>query len=387
MRQPKTLIFHPALAPYRVDLFNRLGDALDVRVLFLSDHVPYYREFNQQELRNSLKCTHDYLVTGFRVLGREVRTHIGRIIRTFRPEVVISNEFSSTTLSVILHRCWPLNDSIGHVVWTAENCQTLRNRRYVRQALRKMCCQAADGLIVYSQEVKDCFARRWIPTEKIFVCANHQEEKSFRKKLEAARSLIDDCIRNYDLAGKKIVLYVGRLAEVKNLSRFIEAFSRMREDCPEAVLVFVGDGAERKKLQRQAERLEISERIIFAGHQEGSQLYVWYLVCAFLTLPSTEEPYGAVVNEALLAGAQVLCSSFAGSRVLIREGENGYIFDPYDIDGLANLMKRTIVDGISAEAAGQLNRKSLMPVVFERDVNSVINAVQYAAASASSRSA
>ena len=151
----RTLIFHPALAPYRVDLFNRLNERIDMKVIFLNDHVRYYDSFNQEKLRGSLKCDYDYLLSGFEILGREFRTGLGKIIDRFKPDVVVSHEFSYITLATALYRILGTKHSFGHLLWTVENNSLLEHRNFLRRFLRKICCKAVDGMLVYSDEIKN----------------------------------------------------------------------------------------------------------------------------------------------------------------------------------------------------------------------------------------
>jgi len=60
---------------------------------------------------------------------------------------------------------------------------------------------------------------------------------------------------------------------------------------------------------------------------EAQQLHAWYLCSSGFVLPSIYEPFGAVVDEALIFGLKVLCSKYAGSSYLINN-EKGILFDP-----------------------------------------------------------
>jgi len=236
-----------------------------------------------------------------------------------------------------------------------------------------------DSLVVYTQAVKDTFVRIGVPEGKLFVSGNHQDEKTFAAKIKDARPLVKRCLRDYNLLNKKVALYVGRLVGPKNLKRMIEAFARACKQDPEAVLALVGDGPERKKLELLVARLGIAHKVRFIGHREGPELYVWYLIASFLVLASTSEPYGAVVNETLLAGLPVLCSSYAGASVLIREGKNGHLFEPYNIQALCGLMKQSLANAPLAGSTDPSIRRNLMPISFKDGVISFVKAVEHAA--------
>ena len=57
----------------------------------------------------------------------------------------------------------------------------------------------------------------------------------------------------------------------------------------------------------------------------GTNRYAWFQLADLLVLPSIQEPFGAVVNEALMSGCRVLVSDCAGASMLINE-DNGSVF-------------------------------------------------------------
>ena len=73
--------------------------------------------------------------------------------------------------------------------------------------------------------------------------------------------------------------------------------------------------------------LQLTERILFPGRYEGDKLYAWYLCASGFVLPSIIEPFGTVVNEALIFGLKVFCTQYAGASCLIRTN-NGLIYNP-----------------------------------------------------------
>jgi glycosyltransferase involved in cell wall biosynthesis len=83
------------------------------------------------------------------------------------------------------------------------------------------------------------------------------------------------------------------------------------------------------------------------------------------------EPFGAVVNEALLAGCNVLCSSKAGASTLIND-QNGNIFDPSNVEELTKKLYNALssIDLIKTEV---FLRKNKMPFSFNEKIEQLIN--------------
>ena len=87
----------------------------------------------------------------------------------------------------------------------------------------------------------------------------------------------------------------------------------------------------------------------------------WYQRVDLFVLPSIREAFGAVVNEALVAGCPVLVSSLAGAAELVVPGWNGEVFSPDSESELAEKMKVWL----DRTEDGPEARPSLMPVRFE----------------------
>lgn len=376
----KTLIFHPALAPYRVDLFNELTKFLDLKVVFLNENL-VNQKFDQALLRNRLKCESDYLDPGINVSGRQIRWGIKKNITRFQPDVIVTHEFSPTSLLVSFRKkLLPVNNKWKQLIWTADNVSICGEAHFFRRRARKFSLNAADGMIVYTKAVKDWYVQYGVPEKRIGFCPNIQKEDAFRSALQDTLPISEHYVKNYNLVGKRVLLFVGRLVEVKGIDRAINAFASVAKAIPGAVFVIVGDGPDKDPLAALAASKGIDSSIKFVGRFEKEELLAWYLIGQLFILASSFEPYGAVINEALLAGMPVLCSSRAGAADLIRDGRNGNVFDPYDASTLSEQLKSMLAAISPLQEISLSIRKNLMPVSFDDAtrgfVETVVNAAQ-----------
>jgi glycosyltransferase involved in cell wall biosynthesis len=152
---------------------------------------------------------------------------------------------------------------------------------------------------------------------------------------------------------KPIVAFVGRFVGLKNIPTLIRAFEPWKE---RAQLVLIGDGPLRAELEEQA------PYALFTGMLTGDELLAWYNLIDILVLPSTQEAYGAVTGEALMAGARVIVSQKAGSSDLVREGENGFVVDPVDVPALTDQIGR-LLEAVPSGRSLVL-RENLLPYRF-----------------------
>jgi 1,2-diacylglycerol 3-alpha-glucosyltransferase len=134
-------------------------------------------------------------------------------------------------------------------------------------------------------------------------------------------------------------LYVGRLAPEKNLQVLIQAFAAYVAAGGTWSLVLVGDGPERQLLEEQCRRLGIKDKVRFAGLKTTKETIRYYAFAGCFLLPSSREPWGLVVNEAMAAGLPVIVSDRCGcAEDLVESGGNGYLFDPGNPDELTKRM-------------------------------------------------
>ncbi|MFT4901987.1 MAG: glycosyltransferase involved in cell wall biosynthesis [Lentimonas sp.] len=122
-----------------------------------------------------------------------------------------------------------------------------------------------------------------------------------------------------------VALFVSRLAAEKNIPLVIRAFERIKARQPQAACVLVGDGPERKKLEKS------HPHFIYAGMQTGEALARHYASADLFVFPSVTETFGNVVTEAMASGLVPLAYDYAAPHRYIQSGQNGYLA-AYDQD-------------------------------------------------------
>lgn len=116
-----------------------------------------------------------------------------------------------------------------------------------------------------------------------------------------------------------VAIFVSRLAAEKNIPLAIEAFERIKQHHPEVACVFVGDGPERAKLEKN------HPDYIFAGMQQGEDLAKHYASADLFVFPSVTETFGNVVTEAMASGLVTLAYDYAAPRRFINDSGNGFL--------------------------------------------------------------
>lgn len=144
-------------------------------------------------------------------------------------------------------------------------------------------------------------------------------------------------------------LCVARFIPKKNLGHLLEAYARYVsvEGDESRDLVLSGSGPLEGELRRQVAAAGLEGQVHFAGFRQYPDLPALYAQAVALILPSRSDQWGLVVNEAMAAGVPVIVSDRCGcASDLVREGENGMVFDPDEPEALQRCLHR--MGGLSA---------------------------------------
>jgi glycosyltransferase involved in cell wall biosynthesis len=158
------------------------------------------------------------------------------------------------------------------------------------------------------------------------------------------------------IAGKQVLLSVGRLEQEKGFQHNIEALNILKDKHPDLVYLVVGDGAYRPRLQELTDSLALQERVIFAGAQPRDKVQAYYGNSHVFSMPSRDESFGIVYLEAMAAGLPVIGTKGEGIAPLLEENPVGRLVDYGDPSKLA-LHISELLDPVTGAELGQRGRE------------------------------
>src|SRR5487761_107903 len=182
--------------------------------------------------------------------------------------------------------------------------------------------------------------------------------------------------RNWNIpADAPVALFCAKLQPWKRPQDLLRAFASA--NVPGSYLVYAGDGPMRSALEAEANRLGISDRTRFLGFVNQSTLPQVYCGSDLLVLPSEYEPFGLVVNEAMLCGRGVIVSDRVGARFdLVQQNETGFVFPCGDIGALAKLLQSTLSDQDALQRYGEAARQRMAEWSRRTYVDSFVEGVR-----------
>jgi glycosyltransferase involved in cell wall biosynthesis len=178
--------------------------------------------------------------------------------------------------------------------------------------------------------------------------------------------------------GRPVILFASKLQPRKRAQDLIRAFRKI-VDNPAAgrpYLLIAGDGELRDELQLLAEDAPANS-VHFLGFRTQAELPPLYDICDVFVLPSNTEPWGLVTNEAMNAGRAIIATTEVGSaRDLVRDGENGFIIEPGDIDALADRLLTLCTDRDLCDRMGKKSLEIIENWDFNADIDGLREALQ-----------
>jgi glycosyltransferase involved in cell wall biosynthesis len=222
------------------------------------------------------------------------------------------------------------------LLWSESTAQDNR-RRWLREKFKGLLLSVFDGALVAGKPHARYLTQLGMPISRIGIVGNCVDNLHFSVGVEAALH-----VKPRISLPANYFLYVGRMIPVKNLTTLVDAYACYREMAETGAwdLVLVGAGPEEMSIRNRVGHSNLAG-VHFAGLRQIDELPEYYGRAKCFVLPSLSEPWGLVVNEAMSCGLPILLSSRAGCAAdLVRDGVNGFIFDPRKPAELAQLMLR-----------------------------------------------
>lgn len=222
--------------------------------------------------------------------------------------------------------------------------------------VERSLARVTDALVAVSPEVRDELVAAGIaPREKFSVI---RLGIPLEERLGDATAGLD-YRRLYGISESAFVVgWVGRMTDVKDTDAVLEIVGAARDRGLEAVLVMVGDGPDRVRLEQLAHDIGIARSTFFVGYQPEVAGY-YRLFDAFL-LPSVNEGTPVSAIEALASGTPVVATRVGGVPDVVRDGEDGFLFEPGDTDGAAERLALLASDATLRSALGASGRERVL---------------------------
>ena len=283
---------------------------------------------------------------------------LARLIRKLRPDVVHTHTAKAGAVGrTAALLAWPRRPVVVHTF----HGHVLRGYfgtggTLVFRAIETLLARASDRLIAVSPEVRDELVALHVAPRERFSVVRLGIELEPRVRFDGDPPEVR---RRHGIPeGKFVVGWFGRMTAVKRTDDLLTMLAGVRERGVDALLLLVGDGDDRERLEQRAHDLGLARSCLFLGYQKD--VAPWYAICDAVVLTSASEGTPVTIIEALAAGRPVVATKVGGVPDVVDEGETGFLVRPHDTHALAERLEILAGDPVRRRAMGDLGRARML---------------------------
>jgi glycosyltransferase involved in cell wall biosynthesis len=187
---------------------------------------------------------------------------------------------------------------------------------------------------------------------------------------------INTARQKYNLAGTKIIYFIGRLVDRKGIDVLIKSFKTMSDNDSLLRLVIVGDGQERENLVSLVNKLGLNDKVIFTGYINGDERFALLQLASVCAVPSVNvgdqaEGLPIVFMEGLTAGKAVVVTDATGAHEVVHDGKNAFVATAGSVDSLTTKLQEALIMSSSGDeefkkAVAELAEQFQWPSIIRR---------------------
>lgn len=230
----------------------------------------------------------------------------------------------------------------------------------------KVVCNRADKIIAVSNELKEDIKKQCkVPEEKFVMVKNGIDTDICRPGLD-----LTSFKSKYGLQNRKIILTIGTMTGQKGHNLLLRILPALLKEKKNIKLVLVGFGPELDKLKHLAEKLKITEDVVFTGKIPHEELHFYYNLADVFVFPTMRvEGAPLVIPEAMACERPVVASRIGGIPTVIDDYSDGILIEP----GNLRELKEKILEVLrNEEMAAKLGKNARKKIVERYSVDKMV---------------
>jgi phosphatidylinositol alpha-1,6-mannosyltransferase len=238
-----------------------------------------------------------------------------------------------------------------------------RRRGLLPKTLFRWTTARVDRFVALGQYQAQLLDEVGIDGRRVFASPEGVDVSAFHP--DGNREQLTTLRRRHALEGKRVLLTVSRLSEIKGHDMVIRALPRILREVPNTVYVIVGSGPQEAALRSLATATGVAERVVFSGFVPDAELPAYYSLCDVFIMPSREldydtEGFGIVFMEAAACGKPTVGGRTGGIVEAIQDHETGLLVDPASVARIAEAAVTLLTDDALAGRMGQAGRRRVV---------------------------
>lgn len=375
----KVILFNNIITPTNTPLFNSLFEHfkkknIEFKVIFTSSSES---NRNYDTSKEEEKFLFKYIVLN----EQKIRLHSNKDNHFFHFNLNISSILDKEKPDVIIHAWWAgisawtslwwcRKNNAKYILWSWSTKYENSWRRTITQPIVKYLIHHADGFLSYWTRASEYLVSLWAKKEQVQEMYNTVDIDYFVNQSILLQPRKNELKQKYGINTKYVLLFVGQLIKRKWIYSILDWFLEFQKSYPNISLIFAGNGEEEKNIKDIIEKQSL-KNIFFPWFFQNNKISELYTIADIFTLPSEEEVWWLVINEAMCFWLPIITAYKVWASIdLVQEWKNGYIMKE-DSAGEFTKWLQFIFD------SNLIQKNNSLEIIKNFKINTIIRKLQF----------
>lgn len=365
MKNLKVFILSVFPAPYRMGVFKELSKQVDITVYF---ERLFDESRNNEWFENKFDTIKGGLLKGYNNPRKKIKLEIIKLLKKQQYDLVFVYDYSTLTAALLMLLC-----RMKGIPYLINADGAFINNNPVKGIIKKFFISGAVGCLANGQHAKKYFLNYGAKEEKIY---NHHfstlcERDIFTDIIDQERKNV--LRKKLNLPEGKLAISVGQFIHRKGFDVLIKAWKDVN---PDHHLIIIGGGEKEEELSNLINSLNISN-VKLIGFMKKKDLSEYFIASDLFILPTREDIWGLVINEAMSCGLPVITTDMCIAGLeLVENYENGFIVNVGNVGVLASRIKEVLSDDEMLKRMGRNNLVKIKPYTIENIASQHFNVLR-----------
>lgn len=359
----KVFILTTVMAPYRVQLFSEIGKHCDLYVCFEQMRSA---ERNDNWYDEGSANFHLVKLEKWNTSLHTIKWETVKHVRTIRPDVVIAYEYHTRTSLVLLSYCQA--KQIPYII----NCDGAFIKKSIKDVVKKLYISKAKGFISSGRMANEYLLNYGAIESRIHF--NHFTSLHEKNILDKISSLEEKNLARRDngIAEQQVILAVGQFVHRKGFDVLLKAAA----DFSREIGVYIIGGKVTPEYKQIVNEFNL-ENVHFIDFMAPEELRRYYIAADLFVLPTREDVWGLVINEAMACALPVVTTDRCVAGVeMIKNDINGYIVPTENPDELYHAVDKILSDDVKRKNMASENLKTIRDYTYENSAQDIMLAIK-----------
>ena len=345
----KVAFFHNIISPHNNPLFRELARrrSLQIRFFFLSPGDPNrpWKEVGDLGFDYQILPGWHFTLSGKDSFSFYFNPSVFRLLNSYEPDTVVISGWDHPTYWLAAYLARRHHKRL--VLWSGSTAYESSWRRTLTLPFVRGLFRLVDCFVAYGSRSRDYLISLGAPRNKISISYNTTDLILYSRAVSLRRARQSALKKSFGLSGKKVLLFYGQLIERKGILPLLQAFGTLSARQTDLGLLVVGNGPLEPAVRNFIAEHPLSSSVKLFPYPGEKGIIKYFAASDLFILPSSEEVWGLVVNQALAAGLPVIATRQAGSTPdLIRHGINGLVIPDNSSGSITNGLSQILTQDL-----------------------------------------